>query len=330
MPEARILLTSAGSLLGRGILSTLHGRRDRLHLIGGDLNPDSVGARACDEVISLPPVDTDDFVPAVEKAVRTYAIDLVIPGRDPDLLALAGADVPQACSPGHLVAMVRDKWLTAQWCLAAGLPFAPTAATPVDPGDLWDPPLIAKPRLGSGSLGVRVLLTPEQVAAASRTPGLIIQPFIDPPAALMPDLDMGVPLFWDVECRAEYGIQALIAADGRSQRWFPFVAEHRSGRNEWLSTCNDPTLDDVAAWVVPRLAAAGFRGPVNLQLRRSGGRWFIIEINPRFSGGTSGRYLLGFDEVGWVINTWLGDGLVPAGPSQCASEAMWLPEVFGL
>jgi carbamoyl-phosphate synthase large subunit len=203
-------------------------------------------------------------------------------------------------------------------------------ATPVDAQGLWDPPLIAKPRLGSGSLGVRVLLTREQVAAACQTPGLIIQPFLDPPTELMPDLSMGVPLFWEVECRTEYGIQALIGPQGEVEGWFAFRAEHRLGRNEWLAACDDRSLEVFAAWVVPRLAAAGFRGPVNLQVRRSGEQWSIIEMNPRFSGGTSGRYLLGFDEVGWMINAWLGAGIVPPGPQAPVGEAVWLPEVFGV
>jgi carbamoyl-phosphate synthase large subunit len=324
-----VLLTSAGSLLGRGILSTLEGRRQRLHLVGADLNPDSVGAQVCDEAIPLPPVDAPDFAESVLKAVDTYGIDLVIPGRDPDLLALAGVDVPMAGPSESLVAVTRDKWATAQWCASQGIPFAPTVATPVSSVP-WTPPLIAKPRDGSGSLGVRVLLTPTQVARACATPGLIIQPFLDPPGELVPDLRDGVPLFWEVACRAEYGVQALIGPNSEMGPWFCFISEHRLGRNEWLAPCDEPSLGSFAAEVVPQLAVAGFRGPVNVQVRRSGSQWQVIEINPRFSGGTSGRYLLGFDEVGWVLNRWLGEGTVPPGPAVVADEVVWLPQEFGI
>ena len=329
MPEPRILLTSAGSLLGRGILSTLTGRRPNLWLLGGDLDPDSVGARSCDEAVALPPVEGAAFEEAVVKAVRTYGIDLVIPGRDPDLAALAGADVPMAGCPSALVDVLRDKWLTAQWCAQRDLPFVPTVATPTV-GVPWSPPLIAKPRDGSGSLGVRVLVTDAQVQRACATPGLVLQPFLDPPDELVPDLGRGVPLFWEVECRAEYGVQALIGPDGRLGSWFCFISEHRLGRNESQARCDEPSLADFAARVVPRLAEAGFRGPVNLQVRRAGSGWQIIEINPRFSGGTSGRYLLGFDEVGWVLNEWFGAGTVPPGPECVADEVVWLPQEFGL
>ena len=327
MSEARILITSAGSLLGRGILSTLTGRRQNLWILGGDLDPDSVGARTCDEAVGLPPVTSEAFVEAVAKAVRTYEIDLVIPGRDPDLLALADADLPMAGCPSALVEVLRDKWLTASWCYDRGLPFVPSVATPIAAAP-WAPPLIAKPRDGSGSLGVRVLVSADQVSRACATPGLVLQPFLDPPVDLEPDLSWGVPLFWEVECRAEYGVQALIGPLGEVGPWFGFVSEHRLGRNDSLARCDE--LAGFAARIVPALAGHGFRGPVNLQVRRAESGWQIIEINPRFSGGTSGRYLLGFDEVGWVLNRWLGEGTVPDGPAEVADEVVWLPQEFGL
>jgi biotin carboxylase len=216
---------------------------------------------------------------------------------------------------------------TACWAQEIGLPWVPTLATPVAAVP-WPTPLIAKPRDGSGSLGVRVLLTAQQVARACATPGLVLQPFLDPPSDLMPDLDAGVPLFWEVECRTEYGVQALIGPDGEVGPWFCFVAEHRLGRNERLAPCADASLADFAASAIPRLAEAGFVGPVNLQVRRSGSQWQLIEINARFSGGTSGRYLLGFDEVGWVLERWLGSGMLEPGPMKVADEAVWLPQEF--
>ena len=78
------------------------------------------------------------------------------------------------------------------------------------------------------------------------------------------------------------------------------------------------------------LAAGGWRGPLNISCIHDGQRWLCLEINPRFSGGTSARTLLGFDEVGWIINRWAGAQVVPALPGprgdvvvqQLSAEAM--------
>ncbi len=338
MGEVRILLTSAGSLLGRGILSTLRGRRDGLFILGGDLDPQSVGCRQCDAAIALPPTFDAGFVDAVTRCVDVHHIDLVIAGRDPDALALAHSDLPLIGSPAPLVTAARDKWLTFQWCSERGIPFVPSVATgtgntrreTADLVDRWGLPLICKPRDGSGSLGVRVLLTHEQVGACLSKPGMVLQPFLDPPAPLAPDFSEGIPLFWEVPCEAEYGVQALIGPRGQVGPWMPFVSTHRLGRNERLAACDDVSLRRFAEDVIPRMAAAGWRGPVNLQVRRSAAGWLIIEINPRFSGGTSARYLLGFDEVGWTINAWMRRGVVPHVPQDRAREVVWLPQEFAV
>lgn len=328
---AKVLLTSAGSLLGRGILSTLTERRQNLFLVGGDLNPHNPGTRSCDVAVSLPPSTSLDFTDAVARIVAEHRIDLVIPGRDPDALLLARTHLPLAAPSPALVETSRDKWLTYLWCQEVGIPFVATVCT--DHADRqntleWPMPLIAKPRAGSGSIGVRVILTQDQLQGTLAQPGMVIQPFIDPPAHLSPDLTLGTPLFWEVECNAEYGVQALIGPLGEIGPWFCFLASHKSGRNDRLRPCHDPSLNDFASDVVPKLAAHGWRGPINLQARRSAQGWQLIEINPRFSGGTSGRYLLGFDEVGWVLNSWLGAGTIPAGPADVAQEVVWLPHEY--
>lgn len=328
---AKVLLTSAGSLLGRGILSTLTRRRQNLLLIGGDLNPHSPGTRSCDVAVTLPPTTSPEFTDAVTRIAAEHRVDLVIPGRDPDALLLARTHLPLAGPSPALVEICRDKLLTYQWCQSVGIPFVDTVCTDSDDRQralAWPMPLIAKPRTGSGSIGVRVVLHQDQLQGTLAQPGMVIQPFLDPPAQLSPDLTLGSPLFWEVECDAEYGVQALIGPGGEIGPWFCFVASHKSGRNDRLRQCDAPGLNEFASAVVPKLAAHGWRGSINLQARRSPQGWQLIEINPRFSGGTSGRYLLGFDEVGWVLNRWLGAGTIPAGPADVAQEVVWLPHEY--
>ena len=216
--------------------------------------------------------------------------------------------------------MSRDKASSARWCEARGIPFAATVSTdqpdaPDGAGRLLAEhgfPLIAKPRSGSASIGVVALRDRQQVQQVLAQPGMILQPFYAPPSApLVPDLAAGTPLFWEIPCPDEPGIMGLIGPDGEIGPHLCFTATHRLGRNEDMGRLVDPTLTDFADEVVARFADLGWRGPLNLQVRLAPDGWRIIEINPRFTGGTAGRLLLGLDEVAWVLNHWLGRDVVP-------------------
>ncbi len=323
----RLLLTSAGSLVGRCLMDVLRGRRDGLVLVGADLAPQGVTASECDLTHPLPATDDPRFTAAVEQLCLDDDIDLVIPCRDPDALVLARANddpaspVRTASPPEPLVAMTRDKWLTHEWCRQRGIPFAPSVCTDVSSADdvdslvaAWGYPLVAKPRGGSGSLGVRVLTGPEHLAAARELPGYLIQPFLDPPppAALELDLAAGLPLFWEIPVHATPALTIVIGPDGTAMQPLCFAADQRLGRVEAVQRLDDPALADFAAVMSRAFQEAGWRGPLSMPLRRGPDGWYIIELNPRFSGGTSGRLLLGFDEVRWVVNRWLGWDAVPA------------------
>ncbi|MDR7086404.1 carbamoyl-phosphate synthase large subunit [Aeromicrobium panaciterrae] len=322
-----ILLTSAGSLVGRGVLDALSGRRENLRIVGGDADPSGPTVQECDEQFVLPQTESAEFLPAVESLAHRVGADLVIPCRDPDALFLAQANEdPESriVVPGpsfELVRMTRDKWLTYLWCSDRGIPFAPTictdVATSADVDEFvakWGFPLIAKPRAGSASLGVRVVLDQAQLGRTLEQPGYIVQPFIDPPstAALSLDLNDGLPLFWEIPVQATPAVTVVIGPNGTAMRPLCFTADQRLGRVEGVNRIADEAFQAFADTLSDQLASAGWLGPLSVPLRHDATGWHIIELNPRFSGGTSGRLHLGFDEVAWVLNAWLGENTVPA------------------
>jgi hypothetical protein len=55
------------------------------------------------------------------------------------------------------------------------------------------------------------------------------------------------------------------------------------------------------------LAAQGWRGPMNIQCQPdASGRLMIHEFNARFTGATAARHLLGHDEVGIALASFIG------------------------
>jgi carbamoyl-phosphate synthase large subunit len=57
-------------------------------------------------------------------------------------------------------------------------------------------------------------------------------------------------------------------------------------------------------------AAAGWRGPLNIQCQHDAADTLLIhELNGRFTGATAVRWRLGFDEVGAAIRAFTGEAL---------------------
>lgn len=339
-PLATILVTSIGSGVGRSILDALSGRRAGVRLIGGDANAQAVGMGECDEAVVLPTTDHPGFLAAVESVCESRGVDLVLPGRDPDAVGLSeaawtrGAKVRAPCAPPALVAMARDKWASYRWCTERDIPFADSVATDEPDAERLAMalverhgfPLVCKPRAGSASLGVTIVVDQRHLQGALAQSGMLLQPFLSPPQpALRLDTSAGLPLFWEVPCPDEPAIMALLGPEGELGPHLCFTGSHRFGRTENLRRLDDESLSGFAGRVVARFGEEGWRGPLNLQVRRGHDGWRIIEINPRFTGGTAGRLHLGLDEVGWVVNRWLGEDVIPAWPHAPAARVDRVP-----
>ncbi|CAB4976327.1 unannotated protein [freshwater metagenome] len=151
------------------------------------------------------------------------------------------------------------------------------------------------------------------LAAALGQRGMVVQPFLEAPAAerLELNLDSGIPLFFEVPVDNGTTVMALIGRDGEIGPLCPHGVVQRLGRNESLVRLDDESLLATATRATVVFRDAGWRGPLNLCFRKARGEWWLFEVNPRFTGGTSGRLLLGFDEVRWVLREWFGRDVIP-------------------
>lgn len=323
-----VLVTSVGSLVGQGFLDALDGRRDGLRVVGCNSSADSPNSFRCDEAVLVPPVTDDGFAGALRLLMDEVQPDLVIPGRDPDIVHLAAmADEDEAlrgvllAGTGAMARMMDSKAGTARFSAGLGLPYVDSVDT--DEADArarveemlgtHGLPLIAKPADGSGSMGVKALTSRGHVDAALGLAGHVIQPFLDAPrGGLGLSLDAGIPLFWEVPEDRLHGVQYILDRQGGVVGRIGFRSRMVRGRCEWLGACEDAGLMAAADSFARAVSAHGWRGPFNVQAKQDRhGAWRVIELNGRFSGGTSARRHLGFDEVGLAMNAWLGPGTIP-------------------
>jgi carbamoyl-phosphate synthase large subunit len=222
--------------------------------------------------------------------------------------------------------MMQDKWESWEFARENGLPFAETAlgGTPaaveqcLDMARRYGYPLVAKPRLGYSSLGVRLLFDAETVRRTVSIPGDIIQVFLDPLgdwSSFTADRTLGVPLFRGYSDPRQYSCQTIIGPDRTFTPLFCMRNVMVNGRSEYGEICRDPRLDAVAVRYTEAVIRGGWRGPFNLQCRRlPDGSYAGLEMNGRPTGATSARAWLGFDEIGHLVERFVGPGRLPPHP----------------
>jgi hypothetical protein len=350
--RSTLVITAVGSGVGRTLLQALGGRRQGLRLVGLGSEAEVPELYDCDAAWLVPPTaDAASHRARLLEVIAEEGADLVVPGRDEDVLALAELRDAQPAlaarllvGPAAAARVLVDKSASAAFAQTQGLPFVPTVDTGApDAAQRAEAllanhgfPLIAKPANGNGSRGVRVLLDRPQLRRQLGMPATVLQPMIDAPprAALQPDLADGVPLFWGVPEERLFAVRGWIGLDARPRAGCAYVMRMTAGRFDRMALVDDPALHRLGeAYGLALAAALHWRGPYHLQCKRdAAGRYWPIELHGRFGGGTAGRAMLGHDEAGAVLRHWLGERALPAqdGPPGEASAVHLRPHDAGV
>jgi carbamoyl-phosphate synthase large subunit len=319
----RLLLMSVGSLVGTALLECIDALgRDRFELIGMNSEAGAVNNFRMDVCYLSPPArQRRALLGLLDDLVRRHAPDLVVPLRDDDVVALAhwAAARPGAATMVGSVGMaevIRDKWLSYRWAADNGLPFARSAVDAAGVAQLRAAagfPLVAKPREGFGSNGVRMLLDDGHLAAALAARDTVVQEAIDPSPTLTAEmLAGGMPLWFAPVQPGSPLALALLDDDGCH-----FVAAwwSRHVRGAALDTVllNEPALERIVMDYARVAWRDGWRGLFNIQARRNaGGQYVPIELAGRFMGGTNALQRLGIPVAATVFRRFIDGFDLPA------------------
>jgi carbamoyl-phosphate synthase large subunit len=256
-------------------------------VFGADLDPEmSPAAHLVDRCFAVPRCTDPSFISCMEKICHANAIKLVVPTIDTELpfFADAAPDLKRAgihvvISSPPAVAIANDKQKTHDWLVASGLPTVrqTTLATALADEEQWPLPLLAKPRLGSASIGVT--LVRDRAMLRSMSGDVIVQ---------------------EVATGQEYTMNAFVRK-GRCLAVVPHrrievrageVSKGRTERNEDLMNLTKRALETLP----------GAEGPITVQAFVNGDRIQIIEVNARFGGGFPLAYEAGADYPGWLLD----------------------------
>lgn len=291
---------------------------DRYRVVGLDMSPTSFGLFDLESAFLIPPSSDPAYIETLVEICREQAIDVLIHGSEPELNAIsAHREVFQAegvlplINTREVIDLCMDKWATVEALRKADLPVPVSALVEPEDGIPEDFPLpaVIKPSVGGGGSNNTFLAQDRaEFVDACRT---IMQ---QGKAAIVQEY-VGTP-------RDEFTVGVLSTLDGDLVGSFALNREIMSGLSNRVKVANRTRRDDLGPVLAissgvsqgyvrefpdvreacERIAVAlGSKGPLNVQCRFVNGVLYPFEVNPRFSGTTYIRAMMGFNEPDLLI-----------------------------
>jgi carbamoyl-phosphate synthase large subunit len=292
-----VLVTGVGAIIGYGILRSLRQASRPLRLIGADIYADAVGQAWVDDFVQAPLTADTDYLAWLEKTIIDKRVDMVMPGIEQDLYCFAAnrsffrrLGVAVVLNSDLLMTLTADKWLMHEELKrigsAARIPSSLSGDFASLARDLGTPFLL-KPRKSYASKGLVKVSTPAEFAGHSANLGthLMAQPVIG-----SDDEEYTIAVFGDGsgQAKASIALRRRLAPDGSTAK-------------AWVAS--PPGLEGAVASLCAHFKPVG---PTNLQFRKDGADWKLLEINPRISSTTSIRTAFGYNEPEMCVDYFVG------------------------
>jgi carbamoyl-phosphate synthase large subunit len=305
--KRNILVTAVGGRsVGSGILHSLvRSSKDvasRWNVIAADADPFSWGLYKVDQSVILPLASDASYIDEVKHIVVKNNIDAIIPGSEAEASVLANNkglfEVPIVTNKAGLMPLMMDKFAAAEKISELGLPTIKTY-----PVENWKNaisefgfPLIVKPTKGTGgSKGVSLCCSQGELDTVlgnlPEDSGYCIQPVIgdgedEYTVGVLSDKD-GNLIDSIVMRRKLIGLSLL-----DSKRLNNVDYKISTGYSQGYFVRNK-MVQDFCEYLSHAIGSAG---PLNLQLRIHNNKVYVFEIHPRFSGTSTMRADVGFNE----------------------------------
>ena len=308
----RVLVTGVGGRsVGHQILHALQLLGDKYEILVADADPYSFGLYQVPRRFVVPAASEPGYLDALCRLLTREAVQVVIPGTEAELKAMAARreDIDKTgcfllANPPPVVELCANKHRLGIWLKTNGFSTPDTAAA----GDWRDLvvrkgfPLVAKPAANSsGSQNVAILGDESEVLRYLDTcgsEGTIFQEYVDAADdeyTVGVCVDRGSRVIDSIVLRRKLtglSLGARRVLDGR-------VCTLSTGYSQGYIV-RQPLVQSECERLVK---AIGICGPANLQCRLYRGQVMVFEVHPRFSGTTSLRADVGFNEPDMLIRT---------------------------
>ena len=318
----RVLVTAiGGGGHGDQILKALRlAPPGRYTIFGADANPHCPQAALVERFVTLPLARDPEYMTLLLRTCKELGVQALFHGCEPELLLFAAkrqriedAGIFLPINDTALIQLCMDKARTNARLAELGFP-APrhvnvTSEREFDAIDWF--PVVVKPAVGGGgSANVFIAQDMKELKALAVylglgdfTSGFMIQEYVG-----TPDQEFTVGVLHDLDGRYVNAIAVKRhLTSGLSVRT---SLSNRTGRKELgprlvissgVSQGDIGRYEDVTMQCREIADRLGSRGPLNLQCRFVDGKVRVFEINPRFSGTTSLRAMVGLNEPDLLV-----------------------------
>jgi len=289
-----------------GIIRALKASVLPIEILAVDMNPYSLGLFIADKCFIAPQAESEEsYYLFIEKLCKNYQIKAIFIGSGAELSFYAkkrdmlekSTGVKVFVSSPKVLKICTDKWLTMSYLSRSGFQVPATIRYPEDhdilPSFLKRTgfPLIIKPRIGRGSVGVTLIKNKQELLKNVKgKKKLIVQEYI---TGEEQEFTVGICLNYMGKVISKIALKRYL------QEGVSIVAVSDDYHD----------IADYCAGVAGSLKAYG---AMNIQLRLKDGKPVIFEINPRFSSSTGMRLLLGINEPESLIRSEvMGQEVIP-------------------
>lgn len=299
-------------------------------IFGADAKPGRAQAELVEDFVVLPSAHDPVYPGRLFEICRRWDIQVLFHGCEPELklfaehraqIAAAGIFLPINTSP--LIRLCMDKAALNKRLDDLGFGSSRYALV-ADPDDLaaidWFP-LVVKPSVGGGgSANVYIAQTSQELMALAEyltlgktTHGFVIQEYVG-----RPEEEFTVGVLHDLHGRFVDSIAVQRDLSGGLNR--RMVVPNRTAKAELgprlvissgISQGRIGKFHQITDQCREIADALGSHGPLNIQCRFVDGKVRVFEINPRYSGTTSLRAMVGFNEPDLMIRHHLLQEQIP-------------------
>lgn len=314
---------------GEQILKALRLSSRNYTIIGTDMSPVSKGLMDVDIPYLLPPANDPSYIDKLIILCKKHDIKAVFHGSEPELKVMSrnrgritaeGIFLP--INPANVIDTCMDKYRTVQFLIENGFKF-PVSVRITQKSDLENIdflPVVLKPSVGSGgSANIMLAQTREELQVFGQYLLTMYNEFIVQEYVGTPDNEftVGVLSSMDGELINSIAVKRMILTSLSNR----IKAPNRSGRKELgnvLAISSGVSQGEIGVFrevteACEKIAGRlGSTGAINIQCRVVDGEVYVFEINPRFSGTTSLRAIVGYNEPDILIRKHiLGEEIKP-------------------
>jgi carbamoyl-phosphate synthase large subunit len=298
-------------------------------IIGTDMSPNSSGLAIVDKGYLVPPARDPSYVDVLLRLCRKHSIRALFPGSEAELKtvsaneeAIRSAGVFLPINRASVIDLCTDKNKASGFLASEGfsVPESRQVRSERDALEFGLLPAVLKPSLGSGgSADVFLVQDEEMLRACSRHLLQVHGEFIIQAYVGTPEAEFTVGVLHDMDGGFLNSIAVrrfILSALGNRIKVPNRTAREDLGKTLAISSGISqgeigpfPEVAETCERVARKL---GSRGPLNIQCRRVGDKVVIFEINPRFSGTSSLRAIMGFNEPDILVRKHLLGEATPA------------------